>query len=57
MKRQKNMTPQITVITYDSPSGDIYDLYLDGKWANTYNSLSELTRDIQALIGGYYDYT
>lgn len=32
----------------------IYNLFLDGKWENDYNSLSSLTRDITAIIQGNY---
>ena len=55
MKIKKYVTPQISVITYDSPSGELYDLYVNGKWEQGYNSLSELTRDIQAIINNEYE--
>lgn len=32
----------------------IYNLFLDGKWENDYNSLSSLNRDITAIIQGTY---
>lgn len=32
----------------------IYNLFLDGKWENDYNSLSTLNRDITAIIQGNY---
>lgn len=57
MKKVKNITPVILVITYSSPSGDLYDLYVNGMLEKSYNSLSELTRDIQAIIRGKYEFT
>lgn len=33
----------------------IYNLFLDGKWENDYNSLDSLNRDILAIIQGIYN--
>lgn len=33
----------------------IYNLFLDGHWEKDYNSLTELNRDILAIIQGVYN--
>lgn len=52
MKKKVSQTAQFSVITYDSPSGDLYDLYINGSFYNSYTSLGELTAAIQSLIMG-----
>lgn len=32
----------------------IYNLFLDGKWENEYNSLTSLNKDLLAIIEGSY---
>jgi hypothetical protein len=52
MKKKVSQTAQFSVVTYDSPSGALYDLYINGSFYNSYTSLSLLTADMQALIMG-----
>ena len=33
----------------------IYNLFLDGRWEKDYNSLTELNRDVLAIIQGVYN--
>lgn len=33
----------------------VYNLFLDGHWEKDYNSLTELNRDILAIIQGVYN--
>ena len=33
----------------------IYNLFLDGHWEKDYNSLTELNRDILAIVQGVYN--
>ena len=56
MKKKVSQTSQFSVVTYDSPSGLIYDLYINGKWYQSYTSMDLLTADMQALIMGVLPY-
>lgn len=56
MKKVANLTPNISVTKFESDSGPLYDLYINGRWYLGYSSLSAVTKDIQAIIQGTFKY-
>ena len=55
MKKVTRISPTMSVTTFSSPSGPLYELYVNGAWYNGYSSLEEVISAMTAIIEGVAD--
>lgn len=51
-KKVVRISPIMSVTTFSSPSGPLYELYVNGSWYNGYSSLEEVLTAMTAIIEG-----
>lgn len=50
------LTPNLSVTKRETESGPLYELWINGRFHITYNSLSELTEAFQAIVTDRFNY-
>ena len=50
------LTPNLSVTKRETESGPLYDLWINGRYHITYNSLALLTEAFQAIVTDRFNY-